>query len=140
LNAESVHNCLFVENPKSKNLEKSLRFKLAAKASVSLVIVLKAPKIKKLDFLSYVTVRQVVSQNQSALTRTEKTIKAGKVHRQQTRVEEIQRVLVVGKLENPQLFCCKAIFEEKAQEFVIPLCIKRGESIHKFKVPFMLSN
>ena len=105
-----------------------------------MVIVLKAPKIKKLDFLSYVTVRQVVSQNQSALTRTEKTIKAGKVHRQQTRVEEIQRVLVVGKLENPQLFCCKAIFEEKAQEFVIPLCIKRGESIHKFKVPFMLSN
>lgn len=61
LNAESVHNCLFIENPKSKNLEKSLMFKLAAKASFSLVVVLKAPKIKKLDFLSYVTVRQVVS-------------------------------------------------------------------------------
>lgn len=60
-NAESVHNCLFIENPKSKNLEKSLMFKLAAKASFSLVVVLKAPKIKKLDFLSYVTVRHVLS-------------------------------------------------------------------------------
>ena len=49
-------------------------------------------------------------------------------------------MLVVGKLENPQLFCCKAIFEEKAQEFVIPLCVRRGEPVHKFKVPFMLSN
>lgn len=55
-------------------------------------------------------------------------------------MESVSRVLVVGKLENPLLFCCKAIFEEKAQELVIPLCVRRGEPVHKFKVPFMLSN
>lgn len=32
LNSEAVHKCLFIENPRSKNLEKSVMFKLAAKS------------------------------------------------------------------------------------------------------------
>ena len=50
------------------------------------------------------------------------------------------KVAVVGKLENPLLFCCKAVFEDRANEMVIPLIVKRGEPLQKYKIPFRLAN
>jgi hypothetical protein len=51
-NSEPKHGCLFIENPKTKNLEKAVTIKLAGKASIQFVVVVKAPRIKKLDFVS----------------------------------------------------------------------------------------
>jgi len=50
------------------------------------------------------------------------------------------RVMVVGKIENPMLYCCKAMFEDKTNQLIIPLAVKRGEALHKYKLPFKLSN
>lgn len=38
------------------------------------------------------------------------------------------------------LYCCKAIHDARANEFVIPLIVKRGEQTQKYKLPFRLSN
>lgn len=50
------------------------------------------------------------------------------------------KVALVGKLENPVLYCCRAIFDERAKEMIIPLIVKRGENLQKYKLPFRLSN
>lgn len=117
-NSEIKHKCLFIENPKSKNLEKSVIFKLGAKSSVTFVIVIKAPKTKKLDFLSFIKVTHIADGDteRHVRVRTEKRISSLKaVLPTKVPVKSELRVLVIGKLENPQLYCCKSIFEEKAQ-------------------------
>ena len=48
-------------------------------------------------------------------TRTEKRISSlNQIMKARVSVKSELRIMVIGKLENPQLFCCKSIFEEKA--------------------------
>ena len=133
VNSEVSHKCLFVENPKSKSLEKQVIFKLGPKASVSFVIVIKSPLVKKLDFLSFLTVTHVADGDTDKFckTRTEKRLstKQGQLTSCKVKVERQLRVVVIGKLENPVLYCCKGIIDDKVDSSVIPLVVKRGEAI-----------
>jgi hypothetical protein len=76
INSEAQHKCLFVENPKSKSLEKSVIFKLGPKASVSFVVVLKAPLLNKLEFLSFLNITHVADRDTEKFLkeRTEKRL------------------------------------------------------------------
>lgn len=76
VNSEKLHKCLFVENPKTKSLEKSVIFKLGPKASVSFVVVLKAPLLSKLDFISFLNITHVADRDTDKFlkNRTEKKL------------------------------------------------------------------
>ena len=92
-------------------------FKLGPKSSVTFVIVIKAPRTKKLDFLSFLKVTHIADGDteRHVRTRTEKRINSQKqVIKANVQVKSELRVMVIGKLENPQLVCCKSIFEDKA--------------------------
>lgn len=138
-NCESRHSCLFIENPKSKNLEKKITVKLPAKNTAQFVVVMKAPRVKKLDIVSALTITHLTDSRRPRL-RVEKKISKDDVIRSQQRVISSLKVMVVGKLENPMLYCCKAMVEDKSNQLVIPLAVKRGEPTHKYKLPFKLSN
>lgn len=69
-NTEVIHQCVFIENPKTKTLEKSIVFKLTSKAQKQFVVVIKAPRAKQLDVLSLLT----ITRKQDRKVRTEKQI------------------------------------------------------------------
>lgn len=46
------------------------------------------------------------------------------------------KVIVVGKLENPTLFCLKGIKEAGVDAATIPLVGRRRVDVQKFKLPF----
>jgi len=39
------------------------------------------------------------------------------------------RIMVIGKLENPALVCCKSVYDDKVNSSLIPLVVKRDEAI-----------
>lgn len=98
--------------------------KLASKAQAQLVVVIKAPRAKHLNVMSLLT----IYRKQDRKLRTEKLL-ANEVSRRMVPVTNELRVALVGRLQNPQLFCCRSVFEDKANEFVIPLIVKKSEPV-----------
>jgi len=46
------------------------------------------------------------------------------------------KVMVLGKLENPTLNCIKGIKDKVSGEKIIPLAVKRGAALQRFRLPF----
>lgn len=141
-NSEIEHQCWFIENPSSKELQKNLQVKLAANASQEFIIVVKAPKNKlRSRIVSFIDI-----------TLTEEPVKLGGTQGLKGAIEkhvshkssEVQvqtastklEVLLLGYLDNPRIKCQKMLFNKPSGQEVINLAVKKVAGVQKFKLPF----
>lgn len=90
---------------------------LEPQESKSIVVVCKAPQfLKPLNLLSVLKVTQGKSY-------TVKNLETGRRKSQEDYIE----VLLAGRLENPGVFCTKAIVEQTSKQCVIPLAVRTDQ-------------
>ena len=80
---------------------------------------------------------QIPDEQDSVSERVEKRINNnGKIESNTVSIQRQMKVIVVGKLENPTLFCLKGIKEAGVDAATIPLVGRRRVDVQKFKLPF----
>lgn len=46
------------------------------------------------------------------------------------------KVMLLGRLENPALHCTKAVKDKSTGQIILPLAVKRGAPLQRFRLPF----
>ena len=59
-----------------------------------------------------------------------------KITKTKKNVSNTLRVMLLGKLENPSLLCTKSVKDKSTGQLVLPLAVKRGVALQRFRLPF----
>lgn len=138
-NSETEFNCWFIENPISKELQKSITLKIGPNMSQEFIIVVKAPKnriqSRIVSFIDITMTEDQISGTQTGdkqLTRD----KDGNVALKEVAPSRKMDVLLLGYLDNPKIKCIKQLFNKQANTEIIPLVVRKTQGVQKFKLPF----
>jgi len=132
-NSERLMKSWYIENPLSKDLVKSMAFRLAPGCEREFIIVMKAP-IDRVQFnlTSFLTLTLVEPRREGTGT-TEKLLKGAEDLEEieiEARAREAapacsqMRVMIIGKLENPKIECLRELSDDTTNCNVISLGVK----------------
>ncbi len=57
------------------------------------------------------------------------------LHKKESEPKQI-KVMLLGRLENPEIKCMRELFHEGSESKMIPLCVKKNQAQQKFRIPF----
>lgn len=99
------------------------------------IIVVKAPKnrlqAKIVSFIDIVMTDDTKLRGEKHLKREGEEVSLDKIHP----LRKLE-VLLLGYLDNPRVKCVKQLFNAQANADIIPLVVKKGPGVQKFKLPF----
>ena len=146
-NSEVLMRSWYIENPISKDLVKSMTFRIAPACEKEFIIVMKAP-IDRLQYnLTSFLKLSLVEHDYQLAKLIEKRLK----HGSEEELEEIEvdakavggrlpsqtmKVMIIGKLENPRIECLRQLNEDTTNCNVISLGVKKNIAQQKFRIPF----
>lgn len=141
-NSEIEHNCWFIENPMTKELQKNLNIKLKPNASQEFIIVVKAPKNRlRSRIVSFIDITLAeeptkLSNGQGLQGAIEKHVSHNSDKVQVNTMSTKLDVLLLGYLDNPRIKCMKMLYNKPTGQEVINLAVKKAAGVQKFKLPF----
>lgn len=157
-NSETELESWFIENPISKDLVKSLTFRISPQSEKEFIIVLKAPHNRlRYNLACFLVIRHPQnnlrrhhsSNSNSSEFETEKRLKQRsgsqvsdpseveiELHQREKSQEKQIRVMLLGKLENPQIECVRELLCEDIGQKMLPICVKKSQPQQKFRIPF----
>lgn len=115
-NSEVDHQCWFIENPVSKELQKTITVKISPNTSQEFIVVIKAPKNKLTGKI--VSFIDIELQDDKAPTPVEKMVNH-KEERVVLKEQPIARkidILLLGYLDNPQIKCMKQLVNQATNQ------------------------
>lgn len=150
-NSEKELQSWFIENPISKDLVKSLTIRMPPNAEKEFIIVLKAPTNKiKYNLASYLVLKSAngIRRLHSSNKIEEKRIKKAGNDLEDIEIEtasqnideKMIKVMLLGKLENPEILCMKQLYHAETGCSIVPLAIKKSQAQQKFRIPFKNKN
>lgn len=105
---------------------------------------IKSPiKAMKLDMLTFINIAKLDGQGNPILNERKTEKRVGRdlqIHSSQFSLKRVLKVMLLGKLENPNLLCIKGIKSDENQGTIIPLVAKLGAPVCKYKLPFKLAS
>jgi hypothetical protein len=146
-NSEMLMKSWYIENPISKDLVKSMTFRISPACEKEFIIVMKAPIDRvQYNMASFLTL-SLVEHDYHLARLVEKRLK----HGSEDELEEIEveakavggrlpcqtmKVMIIGKLENPKIECLRQLNEDTTRCNIISLGVKKGITQQKFRIPF----
>jgi hypothetical protein len=132
-NAEVEFGCWFIENPLSKELQKSITLRIGPAMSQEFIVVVKAPKNRiSAKIVSFIDIAIVDDAPAKHLRRDSR----GALSLEEVHPDRKMEVLLLGYLDNPRVRCVKQLFNQNAQTEIVPLVVRRLAGVQKFKLPF----
>lgn len=110
-NSENDHNCWFLENPVSKELQKNITLKIGPKTNQEFIIVVKAPKNKlQSRIVSFIEIH--LQNDQSTPTEKHVNHKQERVVLKEQPIARKIEVLLLGFLDNPPIKCMRQLYNK----------------------------
>lgn len=133
-NSEIEFNCWFIENPISKELQKTLTLKIGPQMSQEFIIVIKAPKNRLTSkIVSFIDIQMGESSNQiqESVTTTEKHVshKMKEPVIKENQISTKLEILLLGFLDNPKIKCMKQLFNKATNSELISLAVKKSGGV-----------
>ena len=140
-NSELENNCWFIENPTSKELQKSLLFKMDPQSNQELIIVIKAPKNRLqsriVSFIEITLADELVPAREAAVVKHVSHKRSTPLVKNASQME----ILLLGFLDNPRIKCMKQLVNKASGQEIVSLAVRKVGAVQKFKLPFKnLSN
>ena len=131
-NSELEHNCWFIENPSSKELQKKLEVTLPAQSNQEFIVVVKAPKNRLqsriVSFIDISPTDQLTSGEEKHVSHK----KSEPVVKKSSQIE----ILLLGYLDNPRIKCVKQLVNQASGQEIVSLAVRKANGVQKFKLPF----
>lgn len=137
-NSEVDFNCWFIENPVSKELQKTITLKIGPGMSQEFIVVVKAPKNRlESKVVSFIDIQMTEDNYSNQKGEKQLTRGAeGEVELKEVHPQRKMDVLLLGYLDNPKIKCIKQLFNQQTNTEIIPLVVKKTMGVQKFKLPF----
>lgn len=138
-NSEIEFNCWFIENPISKELQKSITLKMGPNMSQEFIIVVKAPKNRlQSRIVSFIDIHMTEDSLNGTQTDQKKVTQGeeGALALKNVPTARKMEVLLLGFLDNPKIKCIKQLFNKQTNSEIVPLVVRKTQGVQKFKLPF----